>query len=541
VLGFLLFGNFNSIAQKKTKFVSNSQKKKIVKARSLLNKSKLYQGEKKFKALLKQNPDNPYFHEALVSIQYQILQIIKETEAELKEMEPDELPDKTDEPEKEDSSAFFLKDTSQVLMQVVVENDNEKVKITKGQELKPTTVSKKERRKLAREKAKQQEKNELFTDAQVEIDSSIIKEEKETIDLVKDFGNDQKEDTSDNATYMGDNFRGDKDLATMSEADKAKYQIKRAKYMKDLLIMPYKEYKNQLLAQCRESTLQFENTDSASKYLHQYLIDTINVDSAITETAQDKYEVALDEVKEGNIKLGIQYLKDALDEQPLYYAANRALADAYLEDNQDSMYLKTLKRIVLLFPYKAEPLEKISTFYTAKGNFDTASAYLINAILIYPEKQYFTKLKDLVKHRGKDYSSQWVEREVYPIDMQNKFEELFADKDSPWRFYQQAKQEVYNYVDTNGIFRGNEITREHYVEVYAWIKMLDSSYKAEFSFAKNMRKMGYLDCYVLVSLFHQDLYTQFYDLVRRKPEKVKDYFYVLLNWDMHKFEKVRKD
>jgi hypothetical protein len=50
-----------------------------------------------------------------------------------------------------------------------------------------------------------------------------------------------------------------------------------------------------------------------------------------------------------------------------------------------------------------------------------------------------------------------------------------------------------------------------------------------------------LECYLLISCFHHDLYGQFADFVKRNPEKVNDYFYLLINWEDKKFDKLRKE
>jgi hypothetical protein len=68
--------------------------------------------------------------------------------------------------------------------------------------------------------------------------------------------------------------------------------------------------------------------------------------------------------------------------------------------------------------------------------------------------------------------------------------------------------------------------------------MLNRSGLSNFPFARVMDELGYLDCYVLVTLFHQDVYGQFADLVKNQPEKIKKYFYLIMNWDDKKFDKL---
>ena len=46
--------------------------------------------------------------------------------------------------------------------------------------------------------------------------------------------------------------------------------------------------------------------------------------------------------------------------------------------------------------------------------------------------------------------------------------------------------------------------------------------------------------YVFITLFHHDIYTQFKDYVEKNPEKVKEYFYILINWNDKKFDNIFK-
>ncbi|MCC7029051.1 MAG: hypothetical protein IT257_02015, partial [Chitinophagaceae bacterium] len=86
----------------------------------------------------------------------------------------------------------------------------------------------------------------------------------------------------------------------------------------------------------------------------------------------------------------------------------------------------------------------------------------------------------------------------------------------------------------------NDKTQERYLEVYAWEKMLTNASPKLFPFARAMEKIGYLDCYVLITLFHSDLYSQFKDFVKLNEDKIKKYYYLLINWEDPKFDKIRK-
>ena len=45
----------------------------------------------------------------------------------------------------------------------------------------------------------------------------------------------------------------------------------------------------------------------------------------------------------------------------------------------------------------------------------------------------------------------------------------------------------------------------------------------ELTFAKKMANLGYLDCYVFISEFHFDLYSQYENFARDNKERIKIY------------------
>jgi hypothetical protein len=55
-----------------------------------------------------------------------------------------------------------------------------------------------------------------------------------------------------------------------------------------------------------------------------------------------------------------------------------------------------------------------------------------------------------------------------------------------------------------------------------------------------MQELGYLDCFALVTQFHQDLFPQYLAFMANNEEKVKKYYHLLLNWEDKRFEKYRK-
>jgi hypothetical protein len=87
-----------------------------------------------------------------------------------------------------------------------------------------------------------------------------------------------------------------------------------------------------------------------------------------------------------------------------------------------------------------------------------------------------------------------------------------------------AWEKIKPYTDEKGIVKtGNPLTKQRYAEAYCWEYMLEKSNDESLNYARKMQKENTLDCYVLVSLYNYDLYTQTQDLIQRNPDKVKTF------------------
>jgi TPR repeat len=306
--------------------------------------------------------------------------------------------------------------------------------------------------------------------------------------------------------------------------------------------MDTKVYVNALIASARQSTLWVEYADSASKFLREYLIDTqisrhIWKDSAITFLESGDEHLDNKEFEEA-----LTDYNTAMMVEPTMVNIYLKMGDAYMHLGEDSMGNIYYKTAVSLDTTSPNVHYHLAQFHFKRGDFQKALYSVVDAILIYPDKMFFDMIKEIANKTAHDFNSQWVPRFVYPISTKNKFEELVVDDKNPWFYYQAAKSDYASYANENGIMRFNELTNEKYLEVACFLRMLDSTKDVkELQFARNMRKIGFLDCYVLVSLFHYDLYAQYKDLVHTDSKKVATYLYMLLNWHKHKFDAVKKE
>jgi|694.fasta_scaffold32687_3 tetratricopeptide (TPR) repeat protein len=497
-------------AQKKVdRLIPEENQKKLAQAKKYFNQYKIYDGEKIIRELIKQNPNDYYYYEALVILQRQVLRKLESAREEMQVMEDS------------DSAGIFheLKSDSTKSDTALV------IQIIQSHGLARNGNSNEEDTPKRRKKI--EEVDPIQTEAIVTIDSSLLKDEEPN-----DF-KDENESDSDSDEALSDS-------KVESNSKDSKALRKKMKFLREFASIPYDAYKNDLIRNSREATRMVEYADSASLYLREFMVDTISISTLNTDEALDKQSAAFEAYAENNYVAAVKLLEDLLQDFPHDYTCMLMLGDTYFRMGKDTQAILQFTKATKLNPNLPDAFQKVAEAYYNRGKFLEASSLMIEAIAIYPQHDYMNFLKRIIAKSGKGFETQWLQRSVYPVTTNKNYVEIAAVEKSPWVHYQQAENDVHSYFDTAGLVRPNEKTREKYLEVFAWKRMLDRSGKQYFPFARAMNQIGYLDCYVLISLFHQDLYGQFHDFTRRNPDKVKDYFYMLINWDNKKFDKLRK-
>jgi len=108
----------------------------------------------------------------------------------------------------------------------------------------------------------------------------------------------------------------------------------------------------------------------------------------------------------------------------------------------------------------------------------------------------------------------------------NKYSDPNPTKPSDqWIYYSKALPKIKEYCNEKGlIIKSNSLTQEKYLEVYSWEEMLKNSDSKKLGQARKMQAIGFLDCYVLITCFHDDNYEQFLHFVTNNKEKIENYF-----------------
>lgn len=533
---FLLIGS-NCFCQKKKginfskklpNYITDADRRKVEKAKKLLNQGKVFEGEKALIDLRDQNMNHAYFHEALVQIQKQILDQIAF------ERPPDEL-----------EGEYFLYGKDLLKPDLSLEENFISNGLARTKEEKKETVD--NIRLAIRDKKRLKRILKNMKDEAVEKDSVLNPIEAAKKEIDKENNNLRKKENE--------------------QAEQLRLEKKNAKKEKDIFLIPYKSYAYQVISTSRLASLKHERVDSSSHYLRILTIDTIRYDTLLTMGQIDTFAEALDYYYHRDYTRSANLLKTLTAKHLDYFPAQDYLGRAYFKMGLDTPTYNQFVYLAQTFEYRPEGLLGLSRYFLAKGKYKKAAASIIKAIAIYPEDAYFVQLDNILKRDGKRLKTQWIRREVYPVTSAKNYVDIIAKEKSLWRYYQNAGAEMHSYASPEGILRGNEITRERYLELYAWKEMLkehdelaleikDPKKRAEylsknnqgkkkkdnkisFPFARSMQKMGLLDCYVFITLFHNDLYPAFKEFVRLNPDKVEQYFNVLLNWEDKKFDKYR--
>lgn len=302
-------------------------------------------------------------------------------------------------------------------------------------------------------------------------------------------------------------------------------------------ISPVQQAYNKFLYTAREATLMTTDCYASSFYLRALLVD-INVDSNVNEKALKYFNEAESNFTDKNYEKAATLYKRALEEQPGFYKASLYLGDTYYEMGYYADAATAFMASVQKFPYLLEPRKYLIDAYAKLNQYDNALNTAIESMTVYPDYSDEEKLSDAAYFLSRKVNITWTPRPVFPNKIEDTAnpdlnaytpdKELEAKK--PWTYYEAALDKIKGYCNNKGIIvKPNPLTQSRYLEVYSWEEMLANSNDPQLDEARKMQKAGYLDCYVLVTCFHQDFYPQYLDFVSKNRDKVMQYFKTYIN------------
>jgi len=277
------------------------------------------------------------------------------------------------------------------------------------------------------------------------------------------------------------------------------------------------DYKMALLDMCRQATFHCEKQEYASIYIRTIMLEEkSNLD--INDDAIDKYNLAEDEFKKKNYLGAAKLYKEAYKIDSNYYKAVLYVGDSYYANQDYDNAITWFEKAMKMRPKKLEPRKYTVDALMEQRKDQKAFDECVNAILVHPDIGMFIRLETIAKRLGKTYDRHWITRDFEP----NK--NLQVPGDSPWKYYYDAKKNISQYCDENGVItKENSLTKQKYAEAYCWEYMLQNTTDSRFSFAKKMMDAGYLDCYTLVSMYHINLNGQFNEFAKKEADKIRKY------------------
>ncbi len=277
-------------------------------------------------------------------------------------------------------------------------------------------------------------------------------------------------------------------------------------------------------------TLRMATLKSNTAYYSAILLRNekvvVVVDTNLTEKASAYFEEGEKAFHNKNYhKAALNYQK-AVEEQPNFYKARLYLGDSYYFTGD---YMEAIEKFKLAkdqFPNMLEPRKYLVDAYAKEGLYPNCLEEAIRAFTVYPDISMYAKLKDAAVLSGKNIELEWTQRACFPNTMKSTHSQiLIEDEKSAWFYYQSSKVKLKEYCDENGkVSKENGWTKAKYLEVFSWEQMIEHSAEDELLEAKKMQELGYLDCYVLVTCFHQDFYNQYTDFAVNNEEKIIEYF-----------------
>lgn len=290
----------------------------------------------------------------------------------------------------------------------------------------------------------------------------------------------------------------------------------------------YEKYVNTL----RTATLLSNNAVKSSFMLRNALRDK-EVDTNINAKALKLYRKAEAEFSIGNYSKAAKFYNRALKKQNNFYKAQLYLGDAYYFMGYYTDAIEIFKTCIQLYPDFVEPKKFLADAYMKEGLYDKAIAGIIEAILTYPDHDMINKLEFYLYDSERTIDVNWSQRLVFPnmittseINDTEVLDELnlTANKEH-WKYYNDALDKIKDFCNEDGIItKPNELTSSKYLEVYSWEEMLKNSDDKALEEARRIQAAGYLDCYVLITCFHDDLFEQYEHFVKNNKAKVIDYY-----------------
>lgn len=290
-------------------------------------------------------------------------------------------------------------------------------------------------------------------------------------------------------------------------------------------IKPSQLYFDKFIDICREGTLKNEYAYYPSIYLRTNLFDQRIKN--VPDTAYHHFRIAERHFGKANYTEAAKQYQIAIDLDSNFYQARLYLGDSYYMLKDYVTAAQYFRKTINVEPTLVEARKFLVDALANLGAYEDATEECILSLLIYPDVAMFDKLDELARQRGKKFNREWMYREIFPAVSYKQ--QPINVKSASWKYYLDAKAKFDTalYDKKSGIIKDNSITKQKYLEVYCWEQMLKQAPADHFKTAREMQEKGYLDCYVLFSLFHHDNYAQYAHLSKTDRTRLRTYIDLL--------------
>lgn len=288
-------------------------------------------------------------------------------------------------------------------------------------------------------------------------------------------------------------------------------------------------YKSKLEDVCRMGSCLTPYADYLNIYTRYYFVD-FNPDSAVIESAKKEYNKAESEFRNKNYNAAAKYYLKAIELDSTYYKARLYLADVYYAQQNYGEAIKRFTEAKNRFPELLEPKKYLIDALMESNTYEAAYTETIDALKCYPESGIQYRLLQICDALGYPTQLPWQRRDVLPVGAKSSNFIIAPPANTPWLAYEESYEKVKEFADKNGFLSTNSVTEHKYLELYAWEQMLAKFPDSDvLSYARDMQKEGFLDCFIFINCFHIDLMPQFKDFVANNSKKIDLYFEFLKN------------
>lgn len=290
----------------------------------------------------------------------------------------------------------------------------------------------------------------------------------------------------------------------MEALDQAAYDLYRSEY-------------DEYLYALREASLKSKSVRSDGNLRAMFLTydpDTMVVDSAHVMM----YAEAYDDLNSNKLVAAREKLDELIKFFPESYNINMSYYLYHYYKDQMDTAKDYLKKTIELYPLQIEPRENLAKIYFGDGNIYRAKEQIEELMCLFPGQDMKGYYSEVLYVEDKKLVEQRVIRPIFP----NQVGVYYPLSKDHWKDYQEAKLKVEPFSEPSGIIKKNDITKERYLEVYCWKKMLDKNKDkkpAELTFAYAMQDAGLLDCYVFYSNYHIDFAIQAQDFASNEENR----------------------